>query len=87
MDLKLKEGGDAEHARAAGLLPWFDVPGRKTADVTVVFGHWSALGLVLRPDLIALDSGCVWGGQLSAVCLEDRDLLQVACPEYRAHEG
>ncbi len=69
------------------LLPWFDVPGRRTADVTVVFGHWSALGLVLRPNLVGLDSGCVWGGKLTAVCLDDRGLLQVDCPEYREHGG
>jgi len=69
------------------LLPWFDVPGRRTADVTVVFGHWSALGLVLRPNLVGLDSGCVWGGKLTAVCLDDRTLLQVDCPEYREHSG
>jgi bis(5'-nucleosyl)-tetraphosphatase (symmetrical) len=68
------------------LQPWFDLA-RATADVTVVFGHWSALGLVLRPNLIGLDSGCVWGGKLSAVCLDDRSLLQVDCPEYRAHSG
>jgi bis(5'-nucleosyl)-tetraphosphatase (symmetrical) len=64
------------------LQPWFELP-RRTFDVTVVFGHWSALGLVLRPNLIGLDSGCVWGGKLSAVCLDDRSLLQVDCPEYR----
>jgi bis(5'-nucleosyl)-tetraphosphatase (symmetrical) len=69
------------------LLPWFDAPGRRTADVTVVFGHWSALGLVLRPNLVGLDSGCVWGGKLTAVCLDDRALLQVDCPEYRPHSG
>ncbi|TFW33992.1 symmetrical bis(5'-nucleosyl)-tetraphosphatase [Massilia horti] len=69
------------------LLPWFEVPGRQTADVTVVFGHWSAMGLVLRPNLVGLDSGCVWGGKLSAVCLDDRALLQVDCPEYRPHSG
>jgi len=68
------------------LQPWFELE-RRTADVTVVFGHWSALGLVLRPNLIGLDSGCVWGGKLSAVCLDDRSLLQVDCPEYRAHSG
>jgi bis(5'-nucleosyl)-tetraphosphatase (symmetrical) len=71
----------------SSLLPWFDVPGRRTADVTVVFGHWSALGLVLRPNLVGLDSGCVWGGKLTAVCLDDRTLLQVDCPEYRSHSG
>jgi bis(5'-nucleosyl)-tetraphosphatase (symmetrical) len=71
----------------SGLHPWFDLAHRRTADVTVVFGHWSALGLVLRPNLVGLDSGCVWGGKLTAVCLDDRTLLQVDCPEYRAHSG
>ena len=60
-----------------GHLPWFDVPGRRSAGQVLVTGHWSALGLCLRPDLLALDSGCLWGGPLSAVRLEDRALFQV----------
>jgi bis(5'-nucleosyl)-tetraphosphatase (symmetrical) len=71
----------------SSLAPWFDLPDRRTQDVTVVFGHWSALGLVQRPNLVGMDSGCVWGGKLTAVCLEDRSLLQVDCPEYREHSG
>ena len=71
----------------SNLVPWFDLPGRRSVDVTVVFGHWSALGLLLRADAIGLDSGCVWGGKLSAVCLDDRALLQVDCPEYKPHAG
>ena len=63
----------------AGYLPWFDVPGRKSARSTVVCGHWSALGLRVAPNLLALDSGCVWGGQLSAIRLKDRRLYQVPC--------
>lgn len=62
-----------------GYLPWFDVPGRKSAGSVVICGHWSALGLRLGPNLLALDSGCVWGGRLSAVRLEDRRLYQVPC--------
>ena len=81
MDFKMKESGTADPS--TGLMPWFDVPGRRSADGTVVFGHWSALGLKLEPRLIGLDSGCVWGGQLSAVCLEDRSLLQVQCPQFK----
>jgi len=80
---KESESGPA----GSGLLPWFDLPGRRTMDVTVVFGHWSALGLILRPNLVGLDSGCVWGGKLSAICLDDRALLQIDCPEYRPHAG
>ena len=67
----------------AGYLPWFDVPARKTSDVTVVFGHWSTLGLIQRPRLLGIDSGCVWGGKLTAVCLKDRRLVQVQCPQYQ----
>ncbi len=62
----------------AGFMPWFEVPGRRSADSTIVCGHWSALGLRLQDNLIALDTGCVWGGRLSAVRLEDRRLFQVA---------
>nr|WP_040502210.1 symmetrical bis(5'-nucleosyl)-tetraphosphatase [Herbaspirillum sp. YR522] len=78
MDFKVKEGAAGA---PAGLMPWFDVPGRRTADTTVIFGHWSTLGLVLRPDLMALDTGCVWGGKLTAVRLSDRALFQVDCPQ------
>lgn len=60
------------------LTPWFELP-RASGSTAVVFGHWSALGLMLRDDLIALDSGCVWGRQLSAVRLEDRALFQIDC--------
>ena len=80
MDLAVKDGA----AQApAGLLPWFDAPDRRTSDAPVVFGHWSTLGLVVRPDIIALDSGCVWGGKLSAVRLADRAVFQVRCRQAR----
>ncbi len=62
----------------AGYMPWFEVPGRLSADTTVVCGHWSALGLRVQENLLALDTGCVWGGHLSAVRLEDRRIFQVA---------
>lgn len=54
-----------------GCLPWFEVPGRRNTDATIVFGHWSALGLLCAPGLIAVDTGCVWGRELSAVRIED----------------
>ena len=63
----------------AGYLPWFEVTGRRSAGHTVICGHWSALGLRVAPNLLALDSGCVWGGKLSAIRLEDRRLYQVPC--------
>ncbi|MBA5607664.1 symmetrical bis(5'-nucleosyl)-tetraphosphatase [Duganella sp. FT3S] len=85
MDFKLKESGTADPG--SGLMPWFEVPGRRSADHTVVFGHWSALGLLRRPHLIGLDSGCVWGGQLTAICLDDHAVLQEDCPCYQQHGG
>lgn len=63
-----------------GLVPWFDVPGRVAHDVHIVFGHWAALGLLTRPDVTGLDSGCVWGGALSALALDPPGAVaQVSC--------
>jgi bis(5'-nucleosyl)-tetraphosphatase (symmetrical) len=80
MDFDLKEGaaGAPEH-----LTPWFDLASRQTQDCTVIFGHWSTLGLVLRENLISLDTGCVWGGKLTAIRLEDRLVLQVQSPQHQ----
>ena len=76
MDLKSK--GESTQA-LPGYLPWFDVPARRSADAKIVCGHWSALGLKLLSNLIALDAGCVWGGQLTAIRLADRTIVQVPC--------
>ena len=78
LDFKLKEGADAA---PPGLVPWFEAPDRRTAGQPIAFGHWSTLGLINRPDLLALDTGCVWGGQLTAVRVDGgrRDVHQVAC--------
>ena len=77
---------EAADATPPGLVPWFDAPGRRSAEVTVVFGHWSTLGLRNRPDLLSLDTGCVWGGALTAVRVDGgrREVTQVHCPEGRA---
>lgn len=64
-----------------GYVPWFGVPGRRSANATVICGHWSAIGLLAEKNLLALDSGCLWGGCLSAVRLEDRRIVQVSCPK------
>ena len=61
----------------AGYQPWFQIPGRRSADTTLITGHWAALGLHMEPNLLAIDSGCVWGRQLTAVRLEDRRVFQV----------
>ena len=61
------------------LMPWFDVPGRQVTEATIIFGHWSALGLIVRHNLIALDTGCLWGRDLTAVRLRDRKVFSVTC--------
>jgi bis(5'-nucleosyl)-tetraphosphatase (symmetrical) len=76
MDFKIK--GEV-HKAPKGFVPWFEVPGRRSADTVLVTGHWSALGLKILPNLLAIDSGCLWGGALSAIRLEDRALFQVDC--------
>ncbi|HQR50991.1 MAG TPA: symmetrical bis(5'-nucleosyl)-tetraphosphatase [Methylophilaceae bacterium] len=63
----------------AGYLPWFELENRNSSGSTLLFGHWSALGLLVRDNLIGLDTGCLWGGQLSAMRLEDRRVFQVPC--------
>ena len=81
MDFATKEGADGA---PAGFMPRFDVPDRRTAGDVVAFGHWSTLGWLDRPDVLALDTGCVWGGCLSALRLQadgQHELLQVRCPQ------
>jgi len=73
---------DGSGVAPPGHLAWFDVPGRATAGTPIAFGHWSTLGLRNRPDLLSLDTGCVWGGALTAVRVDGgrREVVQVACP-------
>jgi bis(5'-nucleosyl)-tetraphosphatase (symmetrical) len=82
LDLETKEGAGAA---PEGFWPWFDLPGRRSAGHPVACGHWSTLGLVSRPDLLALDTGCVWGGALTAVRVDEgrREIVQVPCEEQQ----
>ena len=86
MEFATKEGGAA--AAPPGYLPWFDVPARRTAGESIAFGHWSTLGAIERPGLIALDTGCVWGGCLSAARLDGAgrvaERIQVRCAQAQA---
>jgi bis(5'-nucleosyl)-tetraphosphatase (symmetrical) len=75
---------DSSASAAPGLVPWFDHPHRATRGTPIVFGHWSTEGLVMRDDVIGLDTGCVWGGRLTALRLADRALFQVDCPVAQA---
>jgi bis(5'-nucleosyl)-tetraphosphatase (symmetrical) len=82
MDFDTKDSADAA---PPGFLPWFEVPGRRSAGTPLAFGHWSTLGLLHRPDVLGLDTGCVWGGCLSAARLLDApgqvEVQQVRCEQ------
>jgi bis(5'-nucleosyl)-tetraphosphatase (symmetrical) len=84
--MHLKASGGLDQT-PPGTFAWFDVPGRRTANDTIAFGHWSQLGYLRRPDVISLDTGCVWGGCLSALRLSpdgDHELVQVDCEQAQA---
>jgi bis(5'-nucleosyl)-tetraphosphatase (symmetrical) len=74
--MELAEKRGPEHM-PQGFAPWFDQPERKSSGVTVVCGHWSTLELMLAPNVLMLDTGCVWGGPLTAIRLDDRRVFQV----------
>ena len=80
MEFATKEGAGGA---PEGYMPWFEVPGRRTEGTPVAFGHWSTLGLVNRDDLLALDTGCLWGGHLTAVRVDGatREVIQIPCPQ------
>jgi bis(5'-nucleosyl)-tetraphosphatase (symmetrical) len=87
--MDLKASGRLDQA-PPGMLAWFDIPGRRSAGTTIAFGHWSTLGYLRRPDLISLDTGCVWGGCLSALRLAEdgaHELIQEQCEQAQAPEA
>jgi bis(5'-nucleosyl)-tetraphosphatase (symmetrical) len=85
----LELNGKEQRQGPTGCVPWFEAPNRRTRGVPVAFGHWSTLGLTSRPDLLCLDTGCVWGGHLTAARLgaddpvdpAQRTFTQVACTQ------
>jgi bis(5'-nucleosyl)-tetraphosphatase (symmetrical) len=83
LELLSKEGTGAA---PDGCTPWFDAPGRCTEGQPIAFGHWSTLGLLRRGDLLGLDTGCVWGGKLSAARIapsggEYEEVIQIRCEQ------
>jgi len=80
MDLKLKGGVDTA---PPGWVPWFDHPQRASRATPIIFGHWSTLGLLQRDDVIGIDTGCVWGGKLTALSWPSRAVFQVGCRPSR----
>jgi bis(5'-nucleosyl)-tetraphosphatase (symmetrical) len=80
IDLKMK---GAPGSQPPGWQPWFEVDTRRSRGTRMIVGHWSALGLRVEPNLLALDTGCVWGGALTAVCLDSGQRWQDTCAGYR----
>lgn len=79
-ELDLEEKG-APGTQKAGSVPWFEVPDRRSADMDIVFGHWSTLGFRNEHGVVALDTGCLWGGSLTAVKLDNtRHRVSIDCP-------
>jgi bis(5'-nucleosyl)-tetraphosphatase (symmetrical) len=81
MDLAFK--GELANA-PANLIPWFDIERRRSHGMPIICGHWSALGLHITEDVLAIDTGCLWGGSLTALRLEDRSLFALPCQAYQA---
>ena len=81
MELRYKK---APASAPAGIVPWFEHPSRASAGTPIVFGHWSTLGLMLRDDAICLDTGCLWGGALTALSWPRRTVYRVPCPPARS---
>lgn len=77
LDFDLKEG---TATAPDTLIPWFEYPKRKASDAVICFGHWSMLGLINRPNIVAIDTGCLWGGRLTAVRFPDRRFFEEPCP-------
>ena len=72
-----------------GYLPWFMVPDRKSRDDQIVFGHWSTLGLYLGHGVRSIDTGCLWGGKLTALRIDDgsEEIISINCPGERTPTG
>lgn len=89
MEFATKEG-----AAPQGFMPWFDVPNRVTASehISIAFGHWSTLGLFARPSLqapsvLGLDTGCVWGGELTCYDLSSAKLAAISAPKSTSNQA
>jgi len=80
--LALEEKG-TPGTQAAGLMPWFEAPNRKSTKMRIVFGHWSTLGPIKSHYIYPIDTGCLWGQHLTALRLEDRQSFNIDCPQIK----
>jgi bis(5'-nucleosyl)-tetraphosphatase (symmetrical) len=83
--LALRAKGHPRKAQTKSLIPWFEAPNARWHGPRVVFGHWSTLGFFTNSNVVSLDTGCVWGGSLTALRLDTPDAksIHVACRPYR----
>jgi bis(5'-nucleosyl)-tetraphosphatase (symmetrical) len=83
--LALRAKGSPNRPQTKQLIPWFEAPGARWRGPRVVFGHWSTLGFLNTSTVVSLDTGCVWGGNLTALRLDGAHAapVQVTCPEFR----
>ena len=84
--LALRVKGSPKKSQTASLMPWFEARGARWRGPRIVFGHWSTLGFFCNADVISLDTGCVWGGTLTALRMDDPDArpVQVPCAAPKA---
>ncbi len=77
--LDFKQKGSPSKLKNSELFPWFDSPTKVKKELKIVFGHWSTLGFVDREDILALDTGCLWGRELTAYSLESKEIVSLSC--------
>ena len=78
--LALRVKGSPKKSQTKSLIPWFEAPEARWRGPRIVFGHWSTLGFFCNADVIGLDTGCVWGGTLTALRLDDPEARPVQVP-------
>lgn len=75
-NINLTEKGHPKDTDSS-LIPWFEYPDRQNNNVDIVFGHWSTLGFCVKPGIYGIDTGCLWGGELSAIRLDGKEVYRV----------
>ncbi len=76
-----QKGAPTKLLREQGLKPWFECESRKDIDLKIIFGHWSTLGYYQDDNVLALDTGCLWGGELTAARIdkEEVEIVSIDC--------